>query len=152
VHAAAGSLVLIRRMWTTCNPSLTPPPSPPPICLQSLTRDTKGAGVGRGRSRCWPSPVSCAPTELSHGSDPSNMSSATVIADGSPSPERTPLSEPQSQRCPCLTTTERNVPADPLHQNLSDFTGRRKEDTVPEPPPPSPTPSRRPPCCPAGEA
>ncbi len=45
-----------------------------------------------------------------------------------------------------------NVPADPLHQNLSDFTGRRKEDTVPKPPPPSPTHSRRPPCCPAGEA
>jgi hypothetical protein len=36
----------------------------------------------------------------------------------------------------------RNVPADPLLQNLSDFTGRREKDTVPKPPPPSPTPSR----------
>ncbi len=72
MHATAGSLVLIGRMWTTCRPKpYFSPPSPPPICPQSLTRDIKGPGVGRGRSRCWSSPVSCAPTEFSHGSDPS---------------------------------------------------------------------------------
>ncbi len=72
------------------------PPSPPPICPQSLTRDIKGAGVGRGRSRCWSSPVSCAPTEFSHGSDPSNMPAASVTFDGPPfSGENTPVGAPE---------------------------------------------------------
>ncbi len=72
------------------------PPSPPPICPQSLTRDIKGAGVGRGRSRCWSSPVSCAPTEFSHGSDLSNMSAASVTFHGSPfSGENTPVGAPE---------------------------------------------------------
>ncbi len=79
-----------------------PPTSSTPICLQSLTRDIKRTGVGRGRSRCWSSPVSCAPTEFSHGSDPSNMLAPPAHLMGHPSLERTPLSEPQSQRCPCL--------------------------------------------------
>jgi hypothetical protein len=80
------------------------PPSTPPICLQSLTRDIKRAGVGRGRSRCWSSPVSCAPTEFSHGSDPSNMPAATGTFVGSPFyRENTPVgaTEPKS-----TTTTE----------------------------------------------
>jgi hypothetical protein len=52
--------------------------------------------VGRGRSRCWSSPVSCAPTEFSHGSDPSNMSAASVTFDGSSfSGENTPVGAPE---------------------------------------------------------
>jgi hypothetical protein len=72
------------------------PPSPPPICLQSLTRDIKRTGVGRGRSRCWSSPASCALTEFSHGSDPSNMPALPVISDGSPfSGENTSVGAPE---------------------------------------------------------
>jgi hypothetical protein len=66
------------------DPSHVPPPSPPPICLKSLARDNKRTGVRRGRSRCRPSPASCAPTEFSHGSDPSYMPEAPVISDRSP--------------------------------------------------------------------
>ena len=105
VHAAAGSLVLIGRMWTTCNPSLTPPPPPPPICLQSLTRDTKGAGVeGGGVAVGHLLPPALCPnslTALIHQMCQLQLSHLT----GHPSLERTPLSEPQSQRCPCLSTT-----------------------------------------------
>jgi hypothetical protein len=99
VHATAVSLVLIGHMWTTCKPKpYSSPPSLPPICLQSLTRDIKRAGVGRGRSRCWSSPVSCAPTKFSHGSDSSNMPAPSVLFNGSPfSGENTPVgaSEPK---------------------------------------------------------
>ncbi len=56
--------------------------------------------MGRGRSRCWSSPVSGALTEFSHGPDPSHMPDAPVISD------RTPLSGPQSQDVPASTTTE----------------------------------------------
>jgi hypothetical protein len=31
---------------------------------------------------------------------------------------------------PLVMDLARNVPADPLHQNLSDFTGRKEEDIV----------------------
>jgi hypothetical protein len=98
VHATAVSLVLIGRMWTMCKPKPCSSPPSPPICLQSLTRDIKRAGVGRGRSRCWSSPVSCAPTEFSHGSDPSNMPASPVIFDGSPfSGENTPVRAPETK-------------------------------------------------------
>jgi hypothetical protein len=79
------------------------PPSLPPICLQSLTRDIKRAGVGRGMSRCWSSPVSCAPTGFSHSSDPSNMPDPPVISDGSPfSGENTPVGAPEPKMSPPL--------------------------------------------------
>jgi hypothetical protein len=95
LYATAVSLVLIGCMWTTCKPKPYSP-LPPPICLQSLTRDIKRARVGRGRSRCWSSPVSCAPTEFSHGSDPSYMPASPIIFDGSPfSGENTPVGAPE---------------------------------------------------------
>ncbi len=106
VHAAASSLVLIGRMWTTCNPSLTPPPLSTPHLSPVPDQGHQRSQGGGGRGRCWSSPASCAPTEFSHGFDPSNMSAVLSHLMGHPSPERTPLSEPQSQRCPCLTTTE----------------------------------------------
>jgi hypothetical protein len=78
--------------------ALFPPPLPPPICLQSLTRDIKRAGVGRGRSRCWSSPVSCALTRFSHSYDPSNIPAPPVMSDGSPlSGENTPVGAPEPE-------------------------------------------------------
>ncbi len=57
--------------------------------------------MGRGSSRCWSSPVSCAPTEFSHGSDPSYMSVASVIADRSPFyGENTPVGAPEPKMSP----------------------------------------------------
>jgi hypothetical protein len=101
VYATAVSLVLIGRMWTMCRPKPHPPPSSPPICLKSLTRDIKRTGVGRGRSRCWSSPVSCAPTEFSHSSDPSFTPEAPVIFDGSPfSGQNTPVGAPEPKMSP----------------------------------------------------
>jgi hypothetical protein len=78
------------------------PPPPPPICLQVPDQGHQRSRGGGGRGRCWSSPASLAPTEFSHSSDPSNMPAPSVTFDGSPpiSLERTPLSEPQSQRCP----------------------------------------------------
>ena len=71
------------------------------VTVQSLTRDIKRTGVGRGRSRCWSSPVSCAPTEFSHGSDPSYMPATPVISDGSPfSGENTPVGAPEPKMSP----------------------------------------------------
>jgi hypothetical protein len=83
------------------DPSHVPPPSPPPICLKSLARDIKRTGVGKGRSRCWSSPVSVAPTEFSHGTDPSNMPDPPVISDGSPfCGENTPVGAPEPKMSP----------------------------------------------------
>ncbi len=100
VYAAANSLVLIGRMWTTCNPSLTPPPLHPPFVSKSLTRATKGArveGGGVAVGHLLP-PVlrPNSPTALIHHICQRQLSHLT----GHPSLERTPLSEPQSQRCP----------------------------------------------------
>jgi hypothetical protein len=82
------------------------PPPPPPICLQSLTRDTKGAGVeGVGVAVGHLLPPSLrlnSLTALIHQTCQRHLSHLM----GHPSLERTPLSEPQSQRCPCFTTTE----------------------------------------------
>jgi hypothetical protein len=74
---------------------LSPPLSTPylsPVPDQGHQR-SRGGG---GRSRCWSSPASWAPTVFSHGSDPSNMSAATVTFDGSPfSREKTPVGAPE---------------------------------------------------------
>ncbi len=62
--------------------------------------------MGRGRSRCWSSPASCASTEFSHGSDPSYMPVALVISDRPPFyGENTPVGAPEPEMSP-LTTTE----------------------------------------------
>ncbi len=101
VYAAAVSLVLIWYMMTMCRPKPCPSPSLPPICLKSLARDIKRTVEGRGRSRCWSSPVSSAPTEFSHGADPSYMAGATVISDGSPFfRENTPVGTPEPEMSP----------------------------------------------------
>ena len=107
VYAAAVSLVLIGHIRTTCRPKPCPSPLPTPYLSQVPARDNKRPGVRRGRSRCRPSPASCAPTVFSHGSDPSYMPGATVISDrspfyrenapvGAPEPEMTPPLEQQS--------------------------------------------------------
>ncbi len=80
------------------------PPSPPPICLQSLTRDIKGAGVEGGGVAVGhllsPELRPNSLTALIHQICQRLLSHLM----GHPSLERTPLSEPQSQRCPRLTT------------------------------------------------
>ncbi len=48
VYATAVFLVLIGRCGPSADPSHVPPPSPPPICLKSLTRDIKRTGMGGG--------------------------------------------------------------------------------------------------------
>ncbi len=98
VYAAAVSLVLIGYMRTTCRLKPCPSPSLPPICLKSLARDIKRTGEGRGRSRYWSSPVSSAPAEFSHSTDPSYMAGASVISDGSPFyRENTPFGAPEPE-------------------------------------------------------
>ena len=99
VYAAAVSLVLIGHIRTTCRPK--PYPSPHPLFVSSPCQGQQESWGEKGRSRCRPSPASCAPTAFSHGSDPSYMPAATVISDrppfyrenapvGAPEPEMTP--------------------------------------------------------------
>ncbi len=105
VYAAAVSLVLIGHIRTTCRPK--PCPSPHPLFVSNPCQGQQENWGGKGRSRCRPSPASCAPTAFSHGSDPSYMPGATVISDrppfhrenapvGAPEPEMTPPLEQQS--------------------------------------------------------
>ena len=107
VYAKAVSLVLIGCMRTTCRPKPCPSPLPTPHLSQVPARDNKRTGVRRGRSRCRPSPAPCAPTEFSHGSDPSYMPEAPVISDGSPFyRENAPVGVPRAGDDPASRTTE----------------------------------------------
>ena len=60
------------------------PPHPTPLFVSDLLSGVQENRGGKGRSRCWSSPASWAPTAFSHGSDPSYMSDAPVISDGPP--------------------------------------------------------------------
>ncbi len=98
VYAAAVSLVLIGRTRTTCRPKPCPSPLPTPHLSQVPGQGPQENRGGKGRSRCWSSPVSGAATEFSHGTDPSNMPDPPVTSDGSPFyGENTPVgaSEPK---------------------------------------------------------
>jgi hypothetical protein len=75
------------------------------LVSMSLNQGHQGSR-GRGRGRCWSSPDPCAPAELSHGSDPSNMTIALSSLTDHPSLGRTLLSEHHSQRMSRPTTTE----------------------------------------------
>jgi hypothetical protein len=87
-----------------CGPRATQalplPPLHPPFVSKSLTRDTKGAGVEGGGvavSHLLPPALRPnSPTALIHQICLRHLSHLM----GHPSLERTPLSEPQSQRCP----------------------------------------------------
>jgi hypothetical protein len=105
VYVAAVSLVLIGHIRTTCRPK--PCPSPHPLFVSNPCQGQQENWGGEGRSRCRPSPASCAPTAFSHGPDPSYMPAATVISDrppfygenapvGAPEPEMTPPLEQRS--------------------------------------------------------
>ena len=61
-----------------------PPPPSTPLFVSDLLSGVQENRGGKGRSRCWSSPASWAPTAFSHGSDPSYMSDAPVISDGPP--------------------------------------------------------------------
>jgi hypothetical protein len=101
VYATAVSLVLIGRMRTTCRPKPCPSPLPTPYLFQVPDQGHQENRGRRGRSRCWSSPVSCAPTEFSHGSDPSYMPVAPVISDRSPFyGENTPVGAPEPKMSP----------------------------------------------------
>ncbi len=72
------------------------PPSLPLFVFSPWPGTSREPGWGGGRCRCWSSPVSCAPTEFSHGSDPSNVSATPVTFGGSPfSGENTPVGAPE---------------------------------------------------------
>jgi hypothetical protein len=77
-----------------------PPPLHPPFVSKSLTRDTKGAGVEEGGVAVGhllpPVLWQNSPTALIHQICQRHL----LHLMGHPSLERTPLSEPQSQRCP----------------------------------------------------
>jgi hypothetical protein len=83
------------------DPSHTPHPTPPFVSdLLSGVQENRG---GKGRSRCWSSPVSWAPTAFSHGSDPSYMSEAPGISDRSPFyREHAPVGALDTETCPPL--------------------------------------------------
>ncbi len=106
VYATAVSLVLIGRMWTTCKPKPYSSPPPYPLFVSSPWPGTSrepgwgGGGVAVGNLL---SPVlrPDSPTALIHQIRQLPLSYLM----GHPSLERTPLSEPQSQRYPCLSTT-----------------------------------------------
>ena len=83
VYAAVFSVVLIGHVKTHVGTQAIPPP-PTPLFVSSPLSGVQEDRGGRGRSRCWSSPASWAPTAFSHGSDPSYMSDAPVISDGPP--------------------------------------------------------------------
>ena len=64
------------------DPSHTPHPTP--LFVSGPLSGVQEDRGGKGRSRCWSSPVSWAPTAFSHGSDPPYMSVAPGISDRSP--------------------------------------------------------------------
>ena len=105
VYAAAVSLVLIGRIRTTCRPK--PCPSPHPLFVSNPCQGQQENWGGKGRSRCRPSPASCALTAFSHGSDPSYMPAASVISDRSPFyGENAPVGAPRAGDDPAPGTTE----------------------------------------------
>ncbi len=79
--------------------ALPPPPSTPylsPVPDQGHQRSRSGGG----RSRFGSSPAFWAPTEFSHGSDPSNMSAAMSSDGSSFSRENTPCRSPRAKDVP----------------------------------------------------
>ena len=107
VHATAGSLVLIGRMWTTCRPKPYSSPPPHPLFVSSPCQGQQESWGEKGRSSCRPSPASYALTAFSHGSDPSYMPVAAVISDGSPFyRENAPVGVPRAGDDPASRTTE----------------------------------------------
>ena len=72
VYAAAFSVVLIGHVKTHVGTQAISPP-PTPLFVSSPLSGVQEDRGGRGRSRCWSSPASWAPTAFSHGSDPSYM-------------------------------------------------------------------------------
>ena len=50
------------------------PPHPTPLFVSGPLSGVQEDRGGKGRSRCWSSPASWAPTAFSHGSDPPYMS------------------------------------------------------------------------------
>jgi hypothetical protein len=105
VYVAAVSLVLIGHIRTTCRPK--PCPSPHPLFVFNPCQGQQENWGGKGRSRCRPSPASCAPTAFSHASDPSYMPAATVISDRPPFyRENAPVGAPRDGDDPASGTTE----------------------------------------------
>ena len=79
------------------------PPTPPPPFVSDPLSGVQEDGGGEGRSRCWSSPASWAPTAFSHGSDPSYMSVAPGISDRSPFyREDAPVGALDTETCPPL--------------------------------------------------
>ena len=78
-------------------------PPPHPLFVSDPLSGVQEDRGGKGRSRCWSSPASWAPTAFSHGSDPPYMSEAPGISDRSPFyREHAPVGALDTETCPPL--------------------------------------------------
>ncbi len=105
VYATAVSLVLIGRMWTMCKPKPYSPPLPTPYLSPVPDQGHQKSRGGEGEESLLV--ISCLLCSnrilprlwsIIYASFPCHIWWVTLLW-------RTPLSEPQSQRCPCLSTT-----------------------------------------------
>ncbi len=103
VYAAAVSLVLIGYMRTTCRPKPCPSPPPHPLFVSSpCPGTTRESGWGGGRVAAGHLlPPVLRPNSLTALTRHICQWHLSYLI-GHPFIERTPLSEPQSRRCPRL--------------------------------------------------